>query len=300
MDTNELNSELRIQNDNMTILQECLKNINSVIQGTDFLENSNEITQLLREVKVNLDDVRTNISNLENLQQASNRSDINVEEFESFASSCRESITSTSIELNKFLLDYIKLTSFQTTSPINMSGNIDSVHKIFPINPDTSTSYDNVNKNQQSGISSSDINKNDVEKEFQDNKILIISRKRNRVFLPYTVNDLEKILKTNRQYKSYSEIINDQFVIPLSRYKNPALSRFRETYNLMRKKEKSSVVDSLDMALDLTFNGKLNPAIITACKSLEQLELYLDCLEMNELSKFDCFEIKYEVLPTKR
>ena len=300
MDTNELNSELRIQNDNMAILQECLKNINSVIQSTDFFENSNEITQLLREVKTNLDDVRANISSLENLQQSANKSDIDIEDFEKEALMCRENITATSIELNKFLLDYIKLTSLQTTNPINISGNVDNVHKIFHIDSNIISPSENINKTE-TAISSKDINKSEEENsDLQDNNVLIISKKRNKVFLPYRVSDLDKILRTSRHYKSYSEIINDQFIVPLSRYKNPALSRFRETYNLMRRKEKASVVDSLDMALDLTFNGNLNPAIITACKNLEQLELYLDCLELNELNKFEYFEIKYEVLPTKR
>ena len=68
----------------------------------------------------------------------------------------------------------------------------------------------------------------------------------------------------------------------------------------MRKKEKASLMDSLDFALDLAFNFKLNPAIILACKDMEQLDTYLDCLELNELSKFDYFKIEYEISPTKR
>ena len=39
------------------------------------------------------------------------------------------------------------------------------------------------------------------------------------------------------------------------------------------------------------------PAIITACKSLNELDIYLDCLQENELSDFDCFEIKFELAP---
>ena len=65
----------------------------------------------------------------------------------------------------------------------------------------------------------------------------------------------------------------------------------------MRKKEKSSVLESLDLALELTFNSSLNPAIITACKSLDELDIYLDCLASNNLNNFDVFKIKYDVLP---
>ena len=57
---------------------------------------------------------------------------------------------------------------------------------------------------------------------------------------------------------------------------------------------------SIGSTFEVTFNNSLNPAIITACKSLEELDLYLDCLESNSLDKFEPFDIKYEVLPFKQ
>ena len=47
------------------------------------------------------------------------------------------------------------------------------------------------------------------------------------------------------------------------------------------------------------FQSNLNPAIIAACKSLKELDIYLDCLDENELDKFSCFNIVYNVNPTK-
>ena len=76
-------------------------------------------------------------------------------------------------------------------------------------------------------------------------------------------------------------------------------SRFKEAYNLMRKKEKASVFDSLSLATEVIFNSSLNPAVITACNNLDQLDVYLDCLSSNELDKFNLFNIKYEILPQK-
>ena len=67
----------------------------------------------------------------------------------------------------------------------------------------------------------------------------------------------------------------------------------------MRTKEHASISDSLSLALELTFNSLLNPAIISACRTLDELDIYLDCLNTGELDKFNIFEIKYEVLPTK-
>ena len=65
----------------------------------------------------------------------------------------------------------------------------------------------------------------------------------------------------------------------------------------MKIKEKSSMIESIDLALEVAFNNSLNPAIITACQNIFELDTYLDCLEANELDKFNFFEIKYETLP---
>ena len=67
----------------------------------------------------------------------------------------------------------------------------------------------------------------------------------------------------------------------------------------MRNRENASIIDSINLALEVTFNSLLNPAIITACKNLDELDIYLDCLSSNELDKFDIFEIKYEIRPSK-
>ena len=129
---------------------------------------------------------------------------------------------------------------------------------------------------------------------------LIISEKDNKVILPYNEDDIKNILDTTTEYTSLEQIVDEKYTIPLERYKNPALSRFRETYNLMKKRQKASMADSLDLALELAFNSSLNPAIITACKNLEQLDSYLTCAELNEIDKFEYFKIKYEVSPMKK
>ena len=54
------------------------------------------------------------------------------------------------------------------------------------------------------------------------------------------------------------------------------------------------------LGIELMFETNLHPAIISACKNLEELDIYLDCLEDNELEKFSCFKIIYKSLPTLR
>ena len=45
------------------------------------------------------------------------------------------------------------------------------------------------------------------------------------------------------------------------------------------------------------FKYDLNPIIIAACRNLDELDIYLACMDENELSHFPCFEIKFEVMP---
>ena len=45
------------------------------------------------------------------------------------------------------------------------------------------------------------------------------------------------------------------------------------------------------------FKYELNPIVIAACRNLDELDIYLDCLDNNELYEFSCFDIKFEVMP---
>lgn len=135
--------------------------------------------------------------------------------------------------------------------------------------------------------------------EIKDNNVLVISEIKGKVFLPYTVNEVNTLFEKNKKYADIQEVIDNDFVVPIERYKNSAISRFKEAYNLMRKKEKASRRESLDVAVEVAFNGSLNPAIITACKNVAELDDYLDCLESDSLDNFKKFEIRYEVLPIK-
>ena len=122
-----------------------------------------------------------------------------------------------------------------------------------------------------------------------DNDTLLISETQNKVVLPYKIKDVEKALSENSQYKTIEDVINVEYTLPLDKYKNSTKSRFKEAYNLMRKKEKASIFDSLSLATEVTFNNLLNPAIITACQNLSS----------NKLDKFNYFKVKYEILPKK-
>lgn len=146
----------------------------------------------------------------------------------------------------------------------------------------------------------SDLTEEILDTELTDNNCLLISEKENKVFLPYKLVDLQtQLLSKNNQYKNIQELIEKEYILPLEQFKSPTLSRFREAYHLMKNKENSSFLEAISLALELSFNSVLNPAVIAACKNQDELDIYLDCLYENELDKFNIFEIKYDIAPMK-
>lgn len=131
----------------------------------------------------------------------------------------------------------------------------------------------------------------------KDNNILIISEKDNKVFLPYRVEEINDYLEQfPEQYSSFESVVAKEYILPLNYYmSHPVLSRFREAYSLCRDREAKPVLESLKYGMDMMFNRRLNPAIIAACKTQDQLSNYLTCLEKNDLKSFTDFEIKFEM-----
>lgn len=130
-----------------------------------------------------------------------------------------------------------------------------------------------------------------------DNRTLVINEETQKVYLPYTIEEVMKKLNSSSEYQSLEDVIEQEYTLPLSTFKMPIISRFKEAYRFMRVKEKSSVYAALDLAIELMFNSNLNPAVIRASKDLKELNIYLDCLYENEIEKFDCFKVIYKVLP---
>lgn len=138
-----------------------------------------------------------------------------------------------------------------------------------------------------------------IENNLEDNKTLIISEEDGKVYLPYTKEEVKQEVLQNKGIK-VEEVLENKYILPLDKYKNSARARFREGYNLMYKKEKKSKKSAILLGIELMFETNLHPAIVSACKTLEELDIYLDCLEDNELEKFSCFKIIYKSLPTLR
>lgn len=162
------------------------------------------------------------------------------------------------------------------------------------------TSEKNINIKPVEPTSTLDVSStiNEIEFDENDNNILIISEKEQKAYLPYKYNDVKTIFTENiNTYKTMQDVVDDIYTVPLSRFKNSSISRFKEAFTLIRNKEKGSITKGLDLGLELMFKYNLNPVIIAACRNLDELDIYLDCLEEEETSDFDCFEIKFEIAP---
>lgn len=126
---------------------------------------------------------------------------------------------------------------------------------------------------------------------------LIISN--TEVILPFNKNDLEEKLNTSN-LSSCKEVINTFYKKSAKSFEPSAISRFREAYSLIINKEHGSKFQAISLGLELSTNYNLHPAIIAACKNLTQLDVYLSCLEYNELSDFHFFDIVYNIPPAPK
>lgn len=131
-----------------------------------------------------------------------------------------------------------------------------------------------------------------------DNNVLTVSEEKQKAFLPYTVIDIKKILEDPKTKDfTYEQIINNIYTVDLNKFRFSSSSRFREAVKLVREKEKGSLSDAVTLGFELMFKYNLNPIIIAACRNIDELDIYLDCLDENELEDFDCFKINFEVSP---
>jgi len=298
--TNDLLYDFNIQKNNLNILLECLKKLNTMIQDAESLDNPKEIISLLKDVKNNLDNTRNNISNLENLRKhlnnlSSNLSEplsedaiANLNEYNELSTTYKNTICATYNSFKDFILKYIDNTEFIINETQSKSITSEAI------------GAPKVSKAPIESIESkAETNKVTNKQDNEDNNVLLISEIQKKIIIPYTIKELTQKLNDNKSYQNIQEIIDAEYTFPIEKYKSPIISRFKEAYNLMRKKEKSSITSSLNLAIELAFNSLLNPAIITACKNLNELDIYLDYLDSNELDKFDIFKVKYEILPAK-
>lgn len=266
-----IDSETQIINSYLSI------QMNLINQISVFL-NSNFEKEYVNNALVNINKSKQNTTLLKNLLDILKNLE-NISEF----------LTDEGLE--SFINDYNELYKTNISLVFSKTLEIENfIHEISLNIPYTSQENNNFEN-------SGDINFSSSYNLVLDNT-LIISETKNKVILPFNLEDLKLYFNTHiNEYNSIGELVEEKYSFPLSHFKPAPISRFREAYNLMKNKENSSKINALSLAFELLFNYNLHPAIIRACKNLDELDIYLSCLEDNDLESFKKFAIKYEATP---
>ena len=123
-------------------------------------------------------------------------------------------------------------------------------------------------------------------------KALIINRKTRKAILPYTISDLDNLfLNDPEKYSSIQDIIDKEYTISLDDFENTSISRYKEAFKLAKDKSNYTFSQAANFAKDLLIESKITTLIIAACKNIDELNSYIECLRNNELEKFECFKI---------
>ena len=266
------------------ILQHMQKFANSTDDGTlsctdIILKYLDNLKNALSLVKENISLIKKELSNIDSMVLKINQedSDFNIDNLSTSDFNTEGTVLKNTMQIQDFLssiLDYSKL-EFTTEQEANT--------------PTNSGENKEVNINQ--GI------ERETEYEYQENT-LIISELKGKVILPYTISELNDILqKYPEKYDNTQDIIGQVYTLPYKIYKNPTIARFREAFKLVHDRDHKSIKSAFDLGMELLFNYNLHPAIISACKNIDELDIYLDYLENNETNKFNLFQVVFEVAP---
>lgn len=293
---NKLRKEL------LTYMEKITTAVNEITNPTDI----KSIHNCLGDLRSNLDELNKNITSLKALIDSlktfkETLQTIDKEKIENYNSSYKSAF-SEYLDINISVCNFIEsiIQYFIITFPEEKTSSEPEETADKEKTHTETTDTENTNKEKTLPVEEKNIDSNSTKTSttLKENT-LVISEKEQKIFLPYKLDILEKELKFNsKKYESIEEIIEKHYTVPLNNYKSPSLSRFREAFNLIKHKEKGSLTTAFDLGLELFFNFNLNPAIITACRNLDELDIYLSCLEDNELDKFDCFNIVYDYAPT--
>lgn len=276
----------------------------TILGFLDNLKNSLQFTNNSIDLLNELLDLNDNLL----LDVENNNFELTSDYIDDFNSKCIEinlTASENMIPSSSFLysiLNYSELIFESKKSDTEIDSNSKEVSKEAQI-PQVSENIEN--ETTDNTKNTSDINKdNEIKKveeissfDMQENT-LIISEIKKKVFLPYYIQELNNILNNEPdKYSNLEDVILQNYTLPFSMFKNLSIARFREAFKLMRNKEKKSIKSAFDLGMELLFNYNLHPAIISACKNLDELDIYLDYLDNNETDKFDLFNIKFEVAP---
>ena len=302
-----LNNILAQQRQLKQTLALYLEKISDGIYNATDIQDSTSLVSCLNGIKKSFGNIKDNINQILELKKYLDDSSLT-----SYDSSYFENYNKKYMELfEKISEDNVFYYSF-------MESLLKYMEVSFPENSTNTSQITNINTTKDEDLKIEDVkvfSTNDFEKtaeqpiietnesndkeKLNSNKLhertLYVSSSHNNAVLPYSTIELERCFSTNpEKYNSIQDIIDKEYTVSLKKFHNPAISRFKETYNLARNKSNFSLIKSFSLACELFFSSNVDPVIIRACKNVNELYIYLSCLEDNILNEFKCFKIVYE------
>lgn len=243
---------------------------------------------------------------MNNLMLILNQSNTNIKMIEELINEAETLANDSSDNIEQLISDYYNKYNLSFTEVHKITKKIQdfiyaqqSAHIKTGLNTETAkkTVVKKTKKKQSEQITTMTVDELELDSSFIE-KTLVISETQGKIILPYTLNDVLRIFYSNEnKYNSIQQVIDEIYTLPIAEYKHSSIARFKEAYKLMTKKEHSSKLKALSLASELFANYNVHPAIIRACNSIDELDIYLACLEENSLKDFKCFDIKYEIPP---
>ena len=273
------------------MIADIFKNGNIEYNKNDNL-NKQEINEKIKVFNEQIQKIDTNLNTLSKIIEKWNSSyEIDLEEY---------IISEYNQEYKEITKNYINNCLYEDETTINyLEGIITNFTNMFEKSKlEDSKKIERI-LNEKNNVNTVGQNKNKVQhNEIENNDTLVISEITNKVLLPYTAKEVTEILYNNpNKYETEKDVINEIFTRDFSDYHVQFISRYRETIKLAKEREGYGISDSILLATEMMRKRMLHPAIISACKTINELDVYLDCLDKNELDDFKIFKIKYEVYP---
>lgn len=123
-------------------------------------------------------------------------------------------------------------------------------------------------------------------------KELIIKKSLGIAILPYSISDLDELfLDDPEKYSSIQDIIDQEYTVNLKDFENSSITRYKEAFKLAKDKSNYTFSQAVNFAKKLLVENEVTSLIIASCKSVEELEFYIECLNNNKLDDFHHFKI---------
>lgn len=290
--------QLLLQDKKKDILLQYCNLIINVIYITKEVKNNWD--DILIKIKKAIADLSLNINQLSSLKEKTNKM---LQDTVAIKSDDEDEVNSLYLKLDEYNQEEEKIIDNILDKNIKDENTIYNIIKkaneLLTKHNETVNKIVNNNEKQEKTIEKENkvsSEENICDNKMQDNRVLIISEADKKVYLPYYYKDIINIMKNTKE-KNPESIIKEKYIIDISKFKNSITARFKEAYNLIRNKENGSIVKAINLGMELMLNYSLNPAVIAACENEDELDIYLDCLEENELDQFKIFDIKYITAP---